>query len=85
MSSPSLKESENDKKIEVSQVENVVLSEQDELAAQQTAFEKGLTFWETIRIYWRSTLWILYGMAVVFNYGIDGIIAGNILAIPQFR
>jgi MFS transporter, SP family, general alpha glucoside:H+ symporter len=56
-----------------------------ELAAQQAAFELSLTFWQTLHIFWRSTLWILYGQLVVFGYGIDGIIAGYLLAVPQFR
>lgn len=58
---------------------------QSELAIQHTAYEKSLSFWETLRIYWRATLWILYGQLVVFGYGIDGIIAGYLLAIPRFR
>jgi hypothetical protein len=58
---------------------------QSELAAQHLAYEKSLSFWQTLRIYWRATLWILYGQLVVFGYGIDGIIAGYLLAIPRFR
>lgn len=83
MSEPSTQDF--DHKVEQAQVEDVTLSQRDELATRQTELEKSLTFWQTVRIYWRSTLWILYGMLVVFNYGIDGIIAGYILAIPQFR
>ncbi|KAF4999869.1 hypothetical protein FDECE_11368 [Fusarium decemcellulare] len=56
-----------------------------DLAARQTEYEKNLGFFETVRVFWRSTLWILYGQLVVFGYGIDGIIAGNLLAIPKFR
>lgn len=58
---------------------------QNELALRQTALEKNLTFWQTARMFWRSTLWICYGQLVVFGYGIDGIIAAYTLAIPQFR
>ncbi|KXJ85361.1 general substrate transporter [Microdochium bolleyi] len=56
-----------------------------ELAARQIAYERSLTFWQTVRIFWRSTLWILYGQLVVFGYGIDGVIAGYLLGIPRFR
>lgn len=52
---------------------------------RQTEYESNLTFFQTFTIFWRSTLWILYGQLVVFGYGIDGIIAGNLLAIPKFR
>jgi hypothetical protein len=56
-----------------------------DLASRQTEYEKSLSFFETVRVFWRSTLWILYGQLVVFGYGIDGNIAGNLLAIPKFR
>lgn len=56
-----------------------------DLAARQIEYEKSLSFFETVQVFWRSTLWILYGQLVVFGYGIDGIIAGNLLAIPKFR
>lgn len=56
-----------------------------ELAAQYTAFENSLTVGQTIRVYWRSNLWVAYGLAMVFGFGIDGIIAANLVAIPQFR
>ncbi|KAF7554064.1 hypothetical protein G7Z17_g3177 [Cylindrodendrum hubeiense] len=59
--------------------------QQAQAAARQVEFEKNLTFFQTVRIFWRSTLWILYGQLVVFGYGIDGIVAGNLLAIPRFR
>lgn len=56
-----------------------------DLAARQLEYERSLSFAKTVRIFWRSTLWILYGQLVVFGYGIDGIIAGYLLAIPRFR
>ncbi|TVY75369.1 MFS transporter fmqE [Fusarium oxysporum f. sp. cubense] len=56
-----------------------------EAAANQIAYEKTLSFAQSVRVFWRSTLWILYVQLVVFGYGIDGIIAGNLLAIPKFR
>ncbi|KAF5606488.1 general alpha-glucoside permease [Fusarium subglutinans] len=56
-----------------------------EAAANQIAYEKTLSFAQSVRVFWRSTLWILYVQIVVFGYGIDGIIAGNLLAIPKFR
>ncbi|OQD73599.1 hypothetical protein PENDEC_c014G03866 [Penicillium decumbens] len=56
-----------------------------ELAAQYTAFEESLTIYQTIRLYWRSILWVLYGLALVFGYGIDGNVAANLLAMPRFR
>lgn len=55
------------------------------LAIQFAAFEKELSFWETVKIYWRVCLWSLYGMILVFNFGIDGIIAGLTVSIPRFR
>ncbi|PVH71105.1 general substrate transporter [Cadophora sp. DSE1049] len=60
-------------------------SAQTALATQQAAYEKSLTFWQTLRIFWRSTLWIMYGQLVVFSFGIDGVIAGYLLAVPRFR
>lgn len=54
-------------------------------ATRQAAYEKSITFWETLRVFWRATLWIMYGQLVVFGYGIDGVIAGYLLAIPRFR
>ena len=62
-----------------------VPSGQKVLADQQASYEKSLTFWETLRIFWRATLWILYGQLVVFGYGIDGVIASYLLAVPRFR
>jgi MFS transporter, SP family, general alpha glucoside:H+ symporter len=56
-----------------------------ERAKAYSDFEKSLTFWQTIRLYWRAVLWILYGRLVVFGYGIDGVIAAYLLAIPRFR
>lgn len=56
-----------------------------EVAARQIEYEKNLSFFRSVWIYWRSTLWVLYGQLVVFGYGIDGIIAGSLLAIPRFR
>lgn len=61
------------------------MHERSQIASRQAGYEKTLGFFETVRIFWRSTLWILYGQLVVFGYGIDGIIAGNLLAIPKFR
>lgn len=61
------------------------LERRSQAAARQVEYEKSLSFFQTVRIFWRSTLWILYGQLVVFGYGIDGIIAGNLLAIPKFR
>ncbi|KAH9224412.1 hypothetical protein DL95DRAFT_350258 [Leptodontidium sp. 2 PMI_412] len=60
-------------------------SAQVALATQQGAYEKSLTFWQTLRIFWRSTLWIMYGQLVVFGFGIDGVIAGYLLSVPRFR
>lgn len=57
----------------------------NEQAARYTAFEKSLTFWKTFQLYWRSILWVMYGQLVVFGYGIDGVIAAYLLAIPRFR
>jgi hypothetical protein len=74
---------ENTMHLEVSPCEQ--LSERARLAAEHTEFEKSLSFWETLRLFWRSTLWVAYGQLVVFGYGIDGIIAGYLLAVPQFR
>lgn len=56
-----------------------------QVAARQTDYEKKLSFFRTLSVFWRSTLWIIYGQLVVFGYGIDGLIAGNLLAIPKFR
>lgn len=56
-----------------------------ELAAQYAAFEESLTVYQTIRLYWRSILWVIYGLALVFGYGIDGNVAANLLAMPRFR
>ncbi|KAI6783917.1 uncharacterized protein J7T54_001793 [Emericellopsis cladophorae] len=59
--------------------------DRSDAAARQAEFEKQLSFFETLRVFWRCTIWILYGQLVVFGYGIDGVIAGNLLAIPRFR
>ena len=59
--------------------------EAEDASARQLEYERGLSFATTLRVFWRSTLWILYGQLVVFGYGIDGIIAGYLLAIPRFR
>lgn len=67
--------------IEVSASDSVQVA----LATQQGAYEKSLTFWQTLRIFWRSTLWIMYGQLVVFGFGIDGVIAGYLLSVPRFR
>jgi MFS family permease len=56
-----------------------------ELASQYVAFEKQLDFHDTVKIYWRSIFWVLYGLIVVFGYGIDGVIAANLISIPRFR
>ncbi|KAL3444239.1 general substrate transporter [Aspergillus insuetus] len=63
--------------------ENV--SSRAELAAQYASFERSLSFSQTLRIYWRSIAWVLYGLAVVFGYGIDGVVASNLISIPIFR
>ncbi|KAF5559807.1 maltose permease [Fusarium phyllophilum] len=55
------------------------------LAAAQMQYERDLTIRQTIKIFWRSTLWICYGQLMVFNYGIDGTMAGSLLGIPRFR
>lgn len=55
------------------------------LAEEQTAYEKNLSFKATLQIFWRVILYITYGQLVVFGFGIDGIIAGYLLAIPKFR
>ncbi len=52
-------------------------------AACFAAFEKELTFWRTVSIYWRACLWSLYSMLLVFNFGVDGIIAG--LTVCKYR
>lgn len=56
-----------------------------EAASRQSGLEKQLSFFRSLSVFWRSTLWALYGQLVVFGYGIDGLIAGNLLAIPKFR
>ncbi|KAJ8130744.1 hypothetical protein O1611_g2886 [Lasiodiplodia mahajangana] len=56
-----------------------------DLAAQYAAFEESLTIRQAISIYWKSTLWIIYGLTLVFGCAMDGIIAANLLAIPKFR
>ncbi|CAG9977386.1 unnamed protein product [Clonostachys byssicola] len=56
-----------------------------EAASRQSDLEKQLSFFRSLSVFWRSTLWVLYGQLVVFGYGIDGLIAGNLLAIPKFR
>jgi hypothetical protein len=61
------------------------VSSRAELAAQYASFEKSLSFSQTLRIYWRSIAWVLYGLAVVFGYGIDGVVASNLISIPIFR
>ncbi|KAL2842145.1 general substrate transporter [Aspergillus pseudodeflectus] len=61
------------------------ISTRAELAAQYASFEKSLSFSQTLRIYWRSIAWVLYGLAVVFGYGIDGVVASNLISIPIFR
>lgn len=60
-------------------------TEQNRLAAEHVAYEKSLTFWQTLRIFWKAVLWTAYGQLVVFGYGIDGIVAGYLLGIPAFR
>lgn len=75
----------NDYKDNDMKIEDVDLSPRAVLAAEFTQYEKSLTFRQTLRIFWRSTLWVAYGQLVVFGYGIDGIIAGYLLAVPQFR
>ncbi|EXA48882.1 hypothetical protein FOVG_02221 [Fusarium oxysporum f. sp. pisi HDV247] len=55
------------------------------LAAAQVQYERNLTIRQTMKIFWRSTLWICYGQLMVFNYGIDGTMAGSLLGIPRFR
>lgn len=65
--------------------ETFSLQSRADLAAQYTANEESLGLWQAIRIYWRSTLWVGYGLSVVFGFGIDGIVAANLLAIPRFR
>ncbi|KAI9040204.1 uncharacterized protein KD926_008528 [Aspergillus affinis] len=64
-------------------MENV--STRAELATEYALFEKNLSFPQTLRIYWRSIAWVLYGLAVVFGYGIDGVVASNLISIPAFR
>jgi len=55
------------------------------LAARYTEFERSLSFFKTVKLYWRSCLWCMYAMLVVFNFGIDGVIAGYQIATPKFR
>lgn len=85
MSNNVVTDSDSKKEAQPLHIETSQPTTESELAIQYTAHEKSLSFWETLRIYWRSTLWILYGQLVVFGYGIDGIIAGQLLAIPRFR
>ncbi|KAL1887846.1 Plasma membrane low glucose sensor [Sporothrix stenoceras] len=54
------------------------------LAAQFTAWERGLTTWQAARIYWRTVLWVIYAELAIFGYGIDGVIAGYLTGIPKF-
>lgn len=56
-----------------------------ERAKQYATNELNLSFWQTLKRYRRSILWVLYGQLVVFGYGIDGVIAAYLLAIPRFR
>ncbi|KAL2204991.1 general substrate transporter [Sarocladium strictum] len=56
-----------------------------QLASRYTAFEKSLSFWSCLRLYWRSSLYCLYGLLIVFNFGIDSIVAGYLVSIPKFR
>lgn len=61
------------------------VSVRQEQAARYTAYERSLSFWQTFKVYWRCILWVMYGQAVVFGYGIDGVIAAYLLGIPRFR
>ncbi|CAK7225850.1 hypothetical protein SEUCBS140593_006043 [Sporothrix eucalyptigena] len=54
------------------------------LAAQFSAWERGLTTWQAAKIYWRTVLWVVYAELAVFGYGIDGVIAGYLTGIPRF-
>ncbi|KAJ5249006.1 general substrate transporter [Penicillium chermesinum] len=69
----------------VSPFENEQECDRSELAAQYAAFEESLTVYQTLRLYWRSILWVMYGLALVFGFGIDGNVAANLLAMPRFR
>jgi MFS family permease len=55
-----------------------------ELAAAYTEMERNLTFFQTVKIYWRSCLWCAYAMLIILNFGIDGIIAGAAISVPKF-
>lgn len=56
-----------------------------EAAARYTEFEKSLTIPQSIRIFKRAIAWVLYAQLVIFGYGIDGVIAASLVAIPKFR
>lgn len=67
----------------IDQVEDV--TDRAQSAARFAEFEKSLTFVQATKLYWRSCLWVLYGMLLVVNFGMDQIISGSALAVPRFR
>lgn len=56
-----------------------------QLATRYTEYEKSLTFFEAAKIYWRSSLYVLYGLLLAFNYGMDGVVAGYQVSGPKSR
>lgn len=70
-------------KVKEKHVENI--NDRAVLGKRYATVGGSLAVIRTLKLYWRSVLWILYGELVVFEYGIDGIIASYLLAIPMFR
>jgi SP family general alpha glucoside:H+ symporter-like MFS transporter len=56
-----------------------------EVAARYTEFEKNLTIPQSLKIFKRAVAWVFYAQLVIFGYGIDGVIAASLVAIPKFR
>jgi MFS family permease len=67
------------------EVEDVDQTRRSRLAAEHAEFEKNLTFWKSVKLYWRSCLWSLYTLILIFNFGIDNIISGLLTTMPKFR
>ncbi|KPI42790.1 Alpha-glucosides permease MPH3 [Cyphellophora attinorum] len=65
--------------------EKVDTNSRAQLAARYTEYEKSLSFFDAVKIYWRSSLYVLYGLLLAFNYGMDGVIAGYQVSVPKFR
>lgn len=54
-------------------------------AARYAEFEKNLSIAQSIKIFKRAIAWVFYSQLVIFGYGIDGVIAASLVAIPKFR